>query len=140
MALGIFTCACGTAAPPMQIGARCQRGDLRLEVEEGVPLPGCNELLAITVAYREAYEAEFGHLDLSGVRVRFRASVFVMDGGFTGHTYSDAIDIGQHQWQDVPHELNHVRTGPGHDGWCLDYEPWSEAVLGIDQRAYLGCP
>src|SRR5215471_4673305 len=22
---------------------------------------------------------------------------------------------------------------------CLDFEPWSETVLGIDRRAYLGC-
>lgn len=37
------------------------------------------------------------------------------------------------------HELNQVRVGPGHEGWCREFEPWSEAVLGVDERAYLGC-
>ena len=57
----------------------------------------------------------------------------------TGRTYADAIDLARFDWAELPHELNHVRVGPGHEGWCLDFEPWSEAVLGIDEGAHLGC-
>jgi len=57
----------------------------------------------------------------------------------SGHTYENAIDLARTALETFPHELNHLRSGRGHDGWCADFEPWSEAVLGISQRSYLGC-
>jgi hypothetical protein len=136
----IFVWACGPSnAPPIQVAETCTTGDLTIEVEAGGAGPSCADLTLISQQLRAAYEERFGHQNLDGIRVRFRGEVFIDRESHTGHTYADAIDLGSHQWDDLPHELNHVRTGAGHTGWCLDFEPWSEAVLGIEERAYLAC-
>lgn len=135
--------ACGIAAPPMRIGERCRSGDLTVEMEVG-STDTCSDALARSVHFRAQYNARFGGQDLVRIPVRYRAAERLDIPGYdgwniTGHTYDDAIDLAKGHFEGLPHELNHVRTGLGHEGWCIDYEPWSEAVLGIDQRSYLGC-
>jgi len=132
--------ACGARdAPEITIRESCRAEDLEVQVEGGHPL-SCAELLRVTQTYRAEYEARFGRRGLGGRPVRYRDADFLDGDGHTGRTYPDAIDLARFDWAELPHELNHVRTGPGHDRWCLDFEPWSEAVLGVDERAYLGCP
>ena len=109
-----------------------------MQVEAGHPI-SCEELLRLSVMYRAEFEARFGRQDLAAVPIRYRNRDFLDDGRHTGRTYANAIDLSRFNWTELPHELNHVRTGPDHDGWCLDFEPWSEEVLGVDERAYLGC-
>jgi hypothetical protein len=135
--------ACGIAAPPMKVGERCRSGDLTVEMELGSTI-SCSDALARSVEFRAEYAARFGGHDLTGIPVRYRTSEHLDVPGYegwniTGCTYDDAIDLANGHFEGLPHELNHVRKGPGHAGWCVDYEPWSEAVLGIDQRSYLGC-
>jgi hypothetical protein len=140
----LLLAGCGFGkAPTIKVGARCAKAGLTIEVEEGSPLD-CGELLAASLEYRAEYEARFGRQDLSDYVVRFRAADVLSIPGYggwniTGHTYDDVIDLAGGHADDLPHELNHVRMGPGHAGWCFDYEPWSEQVLGINQRNYLGC-
>jgi len=135
--------ACGMGAPPMKVGERCSSGDLVVEMELG-SATRCSDALARSDQFRAVYGARFGAQDLAGIPVRYRVTEFLNIPGYEGwniigHTYDDAIDLANGHFESLPHELNHVRTGPSHDGWCKDYEPWSEAVLGIDQRSYLGC-
>ncbi|HET9035341.1 MAG TPA: hypothetical protein VFN45_04025 [Myxococcaceae bacterium] len=153
--MGWGSLACGVrSAPPMDVGESCARGDLRVQVAAehprltGVPeldAQWCAELLATLEQYREAYEARFGHQQLAHIPVRIQAVDDLRSVGakgpyaLSGATYADAIDLALNGIGSFPHELNHVRSGPSHDGWCIDYEPWSEAVLGIDQRSYLKC-
>ena len=139
----------------MVLGAICSRGDLRVEIEDGYSSLGddphqrarrCSVLAEALGKYREEYEARFGRQDLGEIPIRIRAADDLRSVGVkgqfavSGHTYVDAIDLGRDALEAFPHELNHVRTGLSHDGWCVDYEPWSESVLGINQRGYLGCP
>ncbi|HZJ55123.1 MAG TPA: hypothetical protein VFD38_13365 [Myxococcaceae bacterium] len=153
--MGWGSLACGVrSAPPMTVGVACVRGDLRVEIAAGHPkLTGvpdadarwCTELAATLAQYRAAYEERFGHQELVGIPVRLQAVDDLRSIGahgryaLSGATYADAIDLARNGIESFPHELNHVRTGPSHQGWCVDYEPWSETVLGIDQRGYLGC-
>ncbi len=138
----------------MSVATTCARGDLSIEIEDGHSLltgdPSvdgreCMALAAALRHYREEYELRFGRVNLTNVTIRLRAADDLRTTGvesqFTvsGHTYGDAIDLAGAGLEAFPHELNHLRTGLGHDGWCLDYEPWSEEVLGINQRGYLGC-
>ena len=73
------------------------------------------------------------------MRVRAKDELTHTGPGVVGSTSADAIDLGVDHIGAFPHELNHVRTGSGHAGWCIDFEPWSEEVLGINARTYLGC-
>jgi hypothetical protein len=136
-------------SPGMDIGAACGKDDLQLKIEVGHPQAnpdGCQAVLSTLVAYREEYEARFGHQDLSDRWVRLRnaddlreVDSLHVDFGVGGETYLDAIDLAKDCLECFPHEMNHVRRGSGHGGWCIDYNPWSIEVLGWDQSAYLGC-
>jgi hypothetical protein len=162
----MFLAACGEASSstssPMQVGAGCPFGDTSLQVEEGhyllapastvavwrslTPQQVCQRIVSDWLQlYRGEYEVRFGQIVLSKRVVRLRKTRDLRDTGLEGdyeiggHTYSDAIDLGAESTASLPHELNHIRTGSGHSGWCIDFEPWSEQVLGINQRVYLGC-
>jgi hypothetical protein len=139
----------------MKTATTCSSGDLKVEIEVGhfmltedppTNSTVCDGIRNILSNYRDEYSLRFGRQDLTEIPIRIRATEDLRTLGVespyavSGHTYDDAIDLGQSAWDSLPHELNHVRTGPGHSGWCVDYEPWSEAVLGIDQRSYLQCP
>jgi hypothetical protein len=145
LAGGWLLVACARTAPPMQVAETCRAGDLTLQFEVGlaesfrVP-PVCGDVLAQFQADRDLYQARFGRIDLTEIPVRLRTAVYLDGDGHTGEAYVNAIDLGVTGWRNLPHELNHVRTGyNGHVGWCVDFEPWSESVLAIDERLYLGC-
>jgi hypothetical protein len=153
MGWGNLACSMGSA-PPMSVGAACAEGDLKVEIAVGHSLLSgdqdtdgerCGGVAEALEEYRREYERRFGRQQLAGIPIRIHEvddlrSIGV-EGRFpvSGHTYDDAIDLARDALEAFPHELNHVRTGAGHDGWCIDYEPWSEEVLGINQRGYLGC-
>ena len=155
LAVGCGSLACGLgSAPPIDVAAACSRGDLTVQIEAEHPLLAgdatadaqrCATVAETLGHYREEYELRFDHLELNHIPVRLRVAMDLRTTGVesqfavSGHTYGDAIDIAGTMLESFPHELNHVRAGSGHDGWCIDYEPWSEAVLGINQRGYLGC-
>ena len=151
---GWLCIACSPGAPPMQVAATCSSGDLTVQIEAGHFLLSedprtasavCEGIRMMLVSYREAYAVRFGNQDLRGIPVRIRSTDDLRTTGIesplgvSGHTYGDAIDLAELAWNSLPHELNHLRTGPGHTGWCADFEPWSEEVLGINQRSYLHC-
>ena len=143
---GLLASACSGMRPaaPIQVAESCTMDDTAVQIEAGVsdevtvPLT-CEGLARMLSAYRAAYEERFGRQGLADRVVRIRRGPYLDDSGHTGYTYADAIDLTLVGLVGFPHELNHVRTGSGHAGWCVDFEPWSEAVLGVDQRAYLGC-
>ena len=163
LACSVFLAACdGESSLPIQVAAACPFGDTRLQIEAGhylldpvtttpewrnvSPEQVCQGVVSSWLQpYRDEYEARFGHVVLSERVVRLRKESDLRNTGLQaddaigGHTYSDAIDLGAGSSDSLPHELNHVRTGSGHEGWCNDFEPWSEQVLGINQRVYLGC-
>jgi len=114
----------------MPIAVACSSGDLTLEIETG------SDVLQTMSTERECCLSQLD--SLSFLRGLYETR-FDVDYSVAGHTYSDAIDLAAHENTSLPHELNHVRRGSGHGGWCADFEPWSEQVLGIDQREYLGC-
>ena len=139
----------------MKAAVTCSVGDLVVQIEDGhfmltedpqKNLTVCDGIRSILSNFREEYGLRFGRQDLAETPIRIRAAEDLRTIGVespfpvSGHTYDDAIDLAQSAWDSLPHELNHVRTGSGHSGWCIDYEPRSEAVLGIDQRSYLQCP
>ena len=147
---GWLCVACGRSpAPPMAVAVRCTVGDLTVEIERGSAVlevmqtqeDSCLSTLHTLAFLRGLYQDRFGRQDLTDSRVRVRARDELTDigPGVVGSTWADAIDLGAVHLGAFPHELNHVRTGSGHTGWCIDYEPWSETVLGIDARTYLGC-
>lgn len=141
--LALLLAGCGAVAPPMEVAERCAAGDLTVEVERGSSAVCAQELVGLS-AVRDLYQERFGHLDLTGIRVRVRATDYVPmpDGRLdvAGATWVDAIDLAANHTPGLGHELNHVRTGTGHAGWCIDFEPWQEQVLGYESRSYLGCP
>ena len=139
--------ACGNAAPKMAVGQTCTSGDLTVELEQGYdPIAAdCAANAGWLRNYEDEYDARFGHQGWVTVRLRvttdLRTTGVSSDFVVGGHTYDDGvIDLARAMLEALPHELNHVRTGTTHLGWCRDYEPWSEAVLGWNQGAYLGCP
>jgi hypothetical protein len=90
--------------------------------------------------FRARYEQRWGALALDGWTVRIRTAA-TFSGDHLGTTWTDSrtIDLVDSQWVILPHELNHVRTGSSHDGWCAEFEPWEETELGYNERGYLGC-
>ena len=123
----------------------------------------CQRALDALDGYRAEYEARFGVQDLGNRPVRLRTATDLtmttdalnkyaslndcyLSGSppgqcsiISGNTYADSIDLARNNLLSFPHELNHVRRGLGHSGWCIDYNPWSISVLGWDQSGYLGC-
>lgn len=151
---GWLCVACSLGAPPMKTAATCSSGDLTVQMEAGHFLltedpktnsTVCDGIQMVLSNYRDEYSLRFGREDLAEIPIRIRATDDLRTTGIespfnvSGHTYDDAIDLAQSAWDSLPHELNHVRAGPGHSGWCVDYEPWSEQILGINQRSYLQC-
>lgn len=149
-ALTLGACAGSLPEPtPMQVGERCAVGDLTVELEDGYSgASHCPTLAAFARIMEDEYDAHFGHQGPVTVRLRNTKDLQTDGDGqdfapgwfVTGTTFEGGvIDIALGQLRALPHELNHVRTGAGHGGWCADFEPWSEQVLGINQREYLGC-
>jgi hypothetical protein len=163
LACYVFLAGCEAgSSSPIEVAAACPFGDGWVQMEAGhylldpdttappwrsaAPQQICEGVVSTWLQpYRDEYEARFGHVVLSDRVVRLRKANDLRDTGLegdvsiSGHTYPDAIDLSAGSWESLPHELNHVRTGSGHLGWCIDFEPWSEQVLGLDQRVYLGC-
>ena len=150
LAGGWLCVACGPSpAPPMAVAVSCTVGDLTVEIERGSAKlevmqtreDSCLSTVHTLAFLRGLYEERFGRQDLTDWRVRVRAmdELTHTGPGVVGSTSADAIDLGVDHIGAFPHELNHVRTGSGHAGWCIDFEPWSEEVLGINARTYLGC-
>ena len=165
LALALTGCSAFGPAPAMSVAVECQLGDTVFQIEAGHWLldpekttPGlkgaapehvCREIVELWLQpYREEYEARFGHVSLTEHPVRLRSAQDLrqspgfpdhVDFSVGGHTYADAIDLAGGNFGSLPHEMNHVRAGAGHAGWCDDFEPWIESVLGMNQREYLGC-
>lgn len=145
-ALLLLLVGCGgapTVAPPMTVAAQCQ-SQTGLTVQlESVPA-GTVDLCAWSATMvdglRAEYEARWGALSMDGWTVRIRTSAD-FSGDHLGSTWPDSrtIDLVDGKWIVLPHEFNHVRMGSGHAGWCTAFEPWEEATLGLNERAYLGC-
>lgn len=144
LALALLLVGCGgSIAPPMTPAAQCKSSTGITIQLESVPA-GTNGLCAWTATMvdglRARYEERWGALALDGWAVRIRTSAD-FSGDHLGTTWPDSrtIDLVDGQWIVLPHELNHVRMGEGHSGWCAEFEPWEEAELGLNERAYLGC-
>jgi hypothetical protein len=153
----VAACAgCGVAAPEIATAGRCNLGTLPLltiplVIEEGVAVrdsPGtaCQAYASILVEYRDTFVEWWGQVALheEGWTVRVRAGAAVDAAGHTGITYhySRVVDVAEGALETFPHELRHVQLGRGsddHHGWCSNFAPWEEEVLGVNERAYLGC-
>jgi hypothetical protein len=113
-------------------------------VDPDVPFRPDNYAKAID-AYRAEYETRWGAVNLTGWTIHMVSATHapVVDGTRrVAAIYGDTLTIvlGPPTLQYLPHELHHVQTGGGHAGWCLDYVPWELTTVGVDERAYLGCP
>ena len=109
--------------------------------DPGLDLEDIQAVAGSLVEYRATYEERFGPVDLNGRVVRIRAEAIPDSDGLAhrGMTYSDTIDLQSDNFNAFPHELHHLEVGRGHSGWCVDFEPWEEQTLGVEERAYLGC-
>ncbi len=143
---------CGVAAPEIDPAASCTLGSVPVLLEQGVALRGsaeasCRTFASILEDYRATFEEAWGAAALQeeGWTVRVRAGSAADAEGHTGVTYhhSRVVDVAEVALETFPHELRHVQLGRGsddHHGWCSSFAPWEERVLGVDERAYLGCP
>jgi len=143
---------CGISAPDITEAARCTPQGVPVVVEKGVSIQGsaermCEALAGILAEYRGTFQETWGPVALEGEQwtLRVRAGAAVDAAGHTGITYhhSRVVDVAEAALETFPHELRHVQLGRGsddHHGWCSTFAPWEERVLGVDERAYLGCP
>jgi hypothetical protein len=151
-ALLLAACAgCGIAAPEITAVTRCRLETVPVVIEEGVTLPDspaitCGRYASILGDYRDTFVEWWGSVALREEQwtVRVRAGATVDAAGHTGITYhhSRVVDVAEEALETFPHELRHVQLGRGsddHQGWCSSFAPWEEEVLGVDERAYLGC-
>jgi len=148
----LLLAGCGEPAPDISTEATCLLGAVPLVLEKGVSLHGsaeakCQTLAGVLAAYRDTFEASWGQVLLQEERwtLRVRVGGVVDADGHTGITYhrSRVVDVAEEALETLPHELRHVQLGRGsddHHGWCITFAPWEEQVLGLDERAYLGCP
>jgi hypothetical protein len=159
LVLAVAACGgpAGIEAPSMDMEVACEVGGLSVQLERGTawswdagdPVTGeaaCERFGAALVQYRSIYEARWGVLSFgtAGWKVRVRASTTLENGKAAGLTYfeSKVVDLVQGAIFGFPHELHHVQLGPGsgdHHGWCIDFEPWEESVLGLSEHDSLRC-
>lgn len=150
--LALAGCAgCGVAAPEIATLVSCSLHDVPLQLEQGVVVRGsaertCQSFASALGAYRETFEGGWGRASLEeeGWTLRIRAGAEADPEGHTGVTYhhSRVVDLAEEGLETFPHELRHVQLGRGsddHHGWCSNFAPWEERVLGVDERGYLGC-
>jgi hypothetical protein len=145
-ALGLACCAgCGVAAPDIDVAGRCTLGSLPVLLERGVA-SACATDASILDEYRQTFVESWGGVALEEEQwtLRVRAGAVADAAGHTGVTYhhSRVVDIAEAALETFPHELRHVQLGRGsddHHGWCSNFAPWEERVLGVDERGYLGC-
>ena len=142
---------CGVAAPEIDVAASCALETVPLLIESGVTSPSpngdtCRTYASILGEYRDTFVEGWGLVELQEEQwtVRVRAGSLADGAGHTGVTYhySRVVDIAEAALETFPHELRHVQLGRGsddHHGWCSNFAPWEERVLGVDERAYLGC-
>ena len=142
---------CGAAAPDIDVATSCRLGTIPVLLEAGVTAPTstgdtCRTYASVLGAYRETFVEGWGPVELQEEQwtVRVRSGEVVDAAGHTGVTYhhSRVVDIAEAALETFPHELRHVQLGRGsddHHGWCSNFAPWEERVLGVDERAYLGC-
>ena len=150
MVLGLAACAgCGVTAPDIDVADGCSLGSVPVLLERGVFSAGadsCRTYASILGEYRDTFVESWGGVALQEERwmVRVRSGDVADAAGHTGVTYhhSRVVDIAEAALETFPHELRHVQLGRGsddHHGWCSNFAPWEERVLGVDERAYLGC-
>lgn len=106
----------------------------------------CRAYAAILGDYRDTFVEGWGPVALREEQwtLRVRAGAEADSAGHTGVTYhySRVVDVAEDALETFPHELRHVQLGRGsddHHGWCSSFAPWEERVLGVNERAYLGC-
>ena len=148
-AICLAVCAgCGVSAPEIDVATSCTLGTVPVQIEKGVSSEhdSCQTFAAILGQYRDTFVESWGHVALQKEQwtVRVRAGDVADTAGHTGVTYhySRVVDIAEAALETFPHELRHVQLGRGsddHHGWCRNFAPWEERVLGVDERAYLGC-
>jgi hypothetical protein len=143
---------CGVAAPDIDIAAACTLGSVPVLLETGVgsgsaTKRSCPSYASILGEYRDTFVEGWGAVQLQEEQwtVRVRVGQLADSAGHTGVTYhhSRVVDIAEAALETFPHELRHVQLGRGsddHHGWCSGFAPWEERVLGVNERAYLGCP
>ena len=150
--LALAACAgCGVAAPDIDVAASCSLGSVPVLIELGVtsPVPRadvCRTYASILGEYQDTFMEGWGPVALQEEQwtVRVRSGDLADATGHTGVTYhhSRVVDIAEAALETFPHELRHVQLGRGsddHHGWCSSFAPWEERVLGVNERAYLGC-
>jgi hypothetical protein len=151
-ALLLAACAgCGIAAPEIDTAGQCNLETVPLLIEKGVtvrdsPASVCQRYASILMNYRDTFVEWWGPVALQEEEwtVRVRAGAAVDATGHTGITYhhSRVVDVAEAALETFPHELRHVQLGRGsddHQGWCSNFAPWEEEVLGVNERDYLGC-
>jgi hypothetical protein len=149
-AFGLAWCAgCGVAAPDIEVADRCNLGSIPVLLEQGVAASAsldCASYASALGEYRQTFVESWGAVALEEEQwtLRVRAGAVAVPAGHTGVTYhhSRVVDIAEAALETLPHELRHVQLGRGsddHHGWCSNFAPWEERVLGVDERAYLGC-
>ena len=142
---------CGVSAPEIDVASACTLGTVPVLLEAGVGSGAaakqpCQTYASALGEYRDTFVDGWGAVQLQEEQwtVRVRAGRLADAAGHTGVTYhhSRVVDIAEAALETFPHELRHVQLGRGsddHHGWCSSFAPWEERVLGVDERAYLGC-
>lgn len=143
--LALLLVGCGGApqtASQMFVAAQCTSSTgitIQLESVPAGTVSLCGWTAAMVDGLRASYEEKWGMLSMDGWTVRIRTAANFY-GEHLGATWPESrtIDLVDGQMIVLRHELNHIRVGPGHDGWCNEFEPWEES-FGFNEKAYLGC-
>lgn len=143
LAVTLVGCVGAPEMPGMAVATQCTSSTgitIQLESVPSGTFRLCEWSALMVDGLRARYEERWGALALDGWTVRIRQAA-TFSGDHLGTTWHETrtIDLVGGQWIVFPHELNHVRMGSGHDGWCAEFWPWEETEFGFDERGYLGC-
>jgi len=148
---GTLAAACGAPPPDIAVAGTCALGQVPVQLEQGVASGSadraCQRYARALGAYRDTFVEAWGSvaLEQEGWMLRVRSGETIDSEGHTGMTFHHArvVDVAEASLETFPHELRHVQLGRSsddHHGWCSSFAPWEREVLGVDERAYLGCP
>jgi hypothetical protein len=139
-------CACGGRPEAAPTFTGCSANGFEVQVQDGLGF-SCQDGLATVYSAQQFYGkwGKWGLPDLSGWLFQFIEAPNAVpdlhqDATFWAYRIV-VIGLDGSKW--LSHEFHHVQFGPSsanHAGWCVDFEPWEGAILGLDEHVYLGCP
>ena len=128
---------------------RCSLGSVPVLIEQGITSSAsidCGTFATILGEYQGTFVDSWGAVALEEEQwtLRVRAGAVADSAGHTGVTLPPLQGRRHRRGRagDLPSRAPPRAAGRGsddHHGWCSNFAPWEERVLGVDENAYLGC-